>query len=141
MIISRRSLFGLLAAPAIIKVADLMPIKALPSHTILTWEDVDYATSHVISDELAADRLVVPQGIRMVRAYATMRFGVPKDKEGLLFIAGHQMKRVGEDELGAHYEAEIPVDTLPALSQISLPPQPALDLKFNWKISPTRRKV
>ena len=35
MILTRRSFFGLLAAPAIIRIADLMPIRALPAPIIL----------------------------------------------------------------------------------------------------------
>lgn len=38
MIITRRSLFGFLAAPVIIRVADLMPIKALaPDRVFYSW--------------------------------------------------------------------------------------------------------
>lgn len=60
MLFSRRSFLGLLAAPAVIRVADLMPVKALADPVL----DV-------------APRFVVPDGVRLVRVIANITQHIP----------------------------------------------------------------
>ena len=74
MLMNRRKLLGglstLIAAPAIIRVADLMPVKAIPATLPGSWLTVhDEEGWHSLT---SAARLTIPQGVTRVRAAGTI---------------------------------------------------------------------
>jgi hypothetical protein len=77
MILTRRSLFGLLAAPAIIKVADLMPIRA-----------PKFVVPHYLN--LGAKFAVFGDGIAFVGYGHNDRRRVHPTNEGALLLAWHR---------------------------------------------------
>ena len=75
MILSRRRFFGLLAAPAIVHIGNLMPVKASPRGDYLTMGD--------FSDLKYQIRTSIPTG-----AWRTFNQGVPAADKTLWLEAG-----------------------------------------------------